>query len=155
MLIVAYKTSFLGLTNSLTINCCIEFTQINHICVHGACGPPKRQCFCNSFLAKADDIYKGLFSRFTSSYDGQWEIWYNFCGVEVLKPLLIFIKNLPPSAMPSPDRTTPGNRPERPRSSHHIVEDAVRLVGQALVAPGSRNSHPINQCELDICLRLQ
>ena len=44
-----------------------------------AMDPSKRDCFCNSFRAAENDITKGLSTSQSTTSDGHWTNWAEFC----------------------------------------------------------------------------
>ena len=115
--------------------------------------PIRCNCFRNSYRTAADDIAEGLSLICVASSNDHWETWSYFFEVLSLVPLIISYQDPFPilNAFTQQYRTGKISIFGRVVCAQ-VVEDSVRLVGQALMVLEVHNPWPINQGEVDIRL---
>ena len=112
--------------------------------------------FCNTFCAATEDIAEGLSTYRAWTADGHWTKWDNFCSRVALDPLRIGYKEPVPILNTfARDYRTGDIAPTSSPVQSRTAEDAVRLIGQALVALGLADPRYGKDGKINIRLRFQ
>ena len=106
--------------------------------------------FWDSFSASTEDIQEGLSVGRATAANGHWTKWAYFCARVALNPLLVAYKYpvLIVYAFARDYRTpniTPSSRAVQPNT----VEDAVRLIGQAIADLVAKDPRMTSTREID------
>ena len=118
--------------------------------------PVAQTRFWNSFRSATEDISEGLSTGRATAADGHWTKWTYFCARVALDPLLVAYQDPVPilNAFTRKYRTgniTPGSCGVRSIT----VEDAVRLIGQAIAMLGAKDPRMTPTGNLDGQLQIQ
>ena len=112
--------------------------------------------FWHSFRSAMEDILEGLSTGRATAADGHWTKWTYFCARVALDPLPVAYQYPVPilSAFARYYRT--GNIATDSRGVRsRTVEDAVRLIGQAISMLGAKDPRMTSTGKLDRRLQLQ
>ena len=117
--------------------------------------PVAQTRFWHSFRSTTEDISEGLSTGRATAADGHWTKWTYFCARVALDPLLVAYQDPVPilNAFARDYRTgaiAPGSCGVRSIT----VEDAVRLIGQAIAMLGDKDPRMTPKGNLDGHLQL-
>ena len=118
--------------------------------------PTVQTCFWDSFIILTEDIREGLSVGRATAANGHWTKWAYFCARVSLKPLIIAYKEPPPILNAfTRDYQTGNIAPNSCAVQSRTVEDAVRLIGQAIEILGAKDPRMTSTGKIDGRLQLQ
>ena len=118
--------------------------------------PVAQTRFWHSFRSATENIREVLSTGRATADDGHWTKWTYFCARVALDPLLVASQDPVPILNDfARDYQTGNIVPDSRGVRSRTVEDAVRLIGQAIVMLGAKDPRMTSTGKLDGRLQLQ